>query len=228
MFELPSADLFARLLGVPFALATARTPCALLDLSAGERAQLRGLCGEQRRTDWLCGRAALKELLVRAGEDPETSRLNFPNSRFSLTHSQGVSVAVGVSRDSALGVGIDLERGRAPSVKAARFFLTEEEQCALECIDELEHHAQLLRLWTVKEAVFKADPANTGRVLLDYATANPLEFEGRALPTDGLRTIHYASVQVPAGFLSVATIPIQGLAHAAPAPRERTLVAQFL
>ncbi len=171
-------------LGVGLEVRTASQPVSVADLSPGERAQL----PEGRRGhDWLLGRAALKQLL----DGADTCRLSFPHRCLSLTHAAGVAVAARC-RDAA-GVGVDYEGWRTVDPRAVRFFLQDHER----------HGADLLRMWTVKEALFKATPHNDGAVFLDYAVADPTALAGTA--TDGTgRTFRYVSGRLPHGWLTVA------------------------
>lgn len=159
----------------------ATAPAPLDDLTAGE---LAGVPDGPRRRDWLLGRAALKA----SGID-DTSTVAFPNRCLSLTHSAGVAVAARCDGDQA-GVGVDLE-GRAVDPRTARFFLRPGE------------HGDLLRLWTVKEALFKATPANAGAVLVDYALDNCEAISGTAHDRQG-RTFEYLSRRRPEGWLTIA------------------------
>jgi 4'-phosphopantetheinyl transferase EntD len=166
---------FAKALGRPLRLAAAAEKADVL--SPGERAALQGLKAERRRDSWLRGRAALKALLG----DIDTSTLRFPHPELSLTHTEDVAVAVAC--EGAAGVGVDLEL-RTPSERAARRFLSEAEFAAAGGSDGW------LRLWTVKEACFKADLQNKGRTILEYAVQDP--------------RFRHASVRVFGGWLTVA------------------------
>jgi hypothetical protein len=168
-------------------LVTATRPLSVDDLTAGERATFERLVGTLRRQDWLLGRAALKRLLGGA----DTSGVSFPHASLSLAHTAGVAVAV--AGGSAAGLGVDFERWRPADLRTARFFLHDDER--------LEH--DLLRLWTVKEALFKATPANGGAQLLDYRLNDPASLDGTATDGRGHR-FRYVCVQLPAGPLSVA------------------------
>jgi hypothetical protein len=163
-------------------LAEATTPAPLAQLTAGERALLP--TGE-RRHDWLLGRAALKAAGV-----GDTSTLVFPHRCLSLTHSAGVAVAARCDGDQA-GVGVDLEAWRTIDPRTARFFLRPGEA------------GDLLRLWTVKEALFKATPANGGVALVDYEVDDPSALEGTARDRRG-RAFEYLSRRRPDGWLTVA------------------------
>jgi hypothetical protein len=161
-------------------LAVATAPATVL--TAGE---LAAAPDGPRRHDWLLGRAALK-----AHGIGDTSTVAFPNRCLSLTHSAGVAVAARCDGDQA-GVGVDLEGWRTIDPRTARFFLKPNEQ------------GDLLRLWTVKEALFKATPANAGAVLVDYEVEDPLAMEGTALDPHG-RAFEYLSRRRPEGWLTIA------------------------
>lgn len=165
------------------------------ELSAGERSAFAQLELAARRREWLLGRAALKRVLARLGASPDTSRIAFPNASCSLSHCGGLAVAAG-ARDARLrGLGIDLELGRAVDARAARLFLTREERAA----------GPWLRLWTAKEAIFKADPDNAGRVLADYRLVDPARRVGWAkLAGSGHAAFRYASFRLRNGFVSLA------------------------
>jgi hypothetical protein len=193
-------------LGIPIAFALERRPLPEEGLSEGERARYAGFSLPRRREDWLRGRAALKTLLRSLGEPEDTAGLAFPNARLSLSHSAGIAVAAGfrASPEGALGLGVDFE-GRRP-VKAAtvRFYLSEAERSRPEAAALAE--SDLLRLWTVKEALYKADPGNRSRGwnLGAYEVAGSLaDFAGSAR-VSGLLSFRYLSREVEEGFLSLA------------------------
>lgn len=174
-------------------------------LTPGESAELTKMTSPLRRESWLRGRAALKRLAVEMHGSQDTSTLKFPHPNFSLTHSENWAVAIGVISTKLAGLGVDLEIKGAPKAETARRFLNPSEMVWLRRMDELEHPRLLHRLWTVKEAIFKADPDNAGKTLKDYALADPGFKAGRALRAS--RLFHYASFEFPAGFLSVAVLP---------------------
>ena len=164
-------------------LAVATSPVAVDDLSPGELARLPdGL----RRHDWLLGRAALKALLRIA----DTSSVVFPNRSVSLTHSAGLAVAARCDGRQT-GFGVDLEGWRTIDPRAARFYLHAREQ------------GDLLRLWTVKEALFKATPDNDTAVFLDYEVDDP-DALGGAARDRRCRTFEYVSRRRPEGWLTLA------------------------
>ncbi len=183
------ADDISGRLGVEARLAFATTPATPDDLSPGERAQCpAGL----RRNDWLLGRAALKRVL--GGGD--TSHLRFPSRSLSLSHAGGLAVVVQVDGGQA-GVGVDYEPWRVVDPRTARFFLGPHER------ERARGEADLLRLWTVKEALWKATPQNLGATLVDYETDDDAEAAGGAV--DGRdQVFRYASRSVDGGWLTVA------------------------
>lgn len=182
-----------------------REPVAEARLTAGEREILAGLTAPARRESWLRGRSALKRLQATLGGSEDTSTLKFPHPRLSLTHSDAWAIAVGSASSKLLGIGVDLEVKGAPKAETARRFLNPAELVWLRRMDEDERPRMLHRLWTVKEATFKADPENPGRTLRDYGLADPGFIAGKA--RRGERVFYYASFEVPDGFLSVAVLP---------------------
>ncbi len=176
-------------LGVDVDLAESQSPAAVDNLSPGERARLPQPGG--RRGDWLRGRAALKALL----DDRDTATIAFPHRGLSLTHSAGVAVAARCDGDQD-GLGVDFEGWRRVDPRAARFYLHPDEW-------HDDERGDLLRLWTVKEAVFKATPANREAVLLDYRVADPDALAGTATDRAG-RRFRYVSRRRPDGWLTIA------------------------
>jgi phosphopantetheinyl transferase (holo-ACP synthase) len=112
-----------------------------------------------------------------------------------------------ISGATFLGIGIDVETTRPVNPESARFFLTTTERESLKEAGADTSPRTLLRLWTVKEAIMKADVKNTERMLGDYTLENPLQWRGVAYAQD--RTplqFHYSSLQMDHGFLSIAIV----------------------
>ena len=173
--------------------------------TAAEKALANAFESPERRTIWLHGRSAVKLVLARLGEDTDTSGILFPAPRFSLSHCRFTAVAVGLSDGTLVdGIGIDLELGRTPPERSMRFFLTEDESKWVSGIQHQNVDMALLRLWTVKEALFKADPDNAGRVLTSYRLEDPSRDSGRAFAFDNV--LEYSSFSIPGGMLSVAIL----------------------
>ena len=190
---------------IPIIVCVEIKPLAETRLTPGEAADLANLTAPARRESWLLGRAALKRLGAATGLGEDTSAFRFPHARMSLTHSESWAVAIGSMSPKLHGIGVDLEIKSIPKAETARHFLNPSELVWLRRMEETDHPRLLHRLWTVKEAIFKADPENQGRTLRDYALADPGFVAGRA--RRGSRLFYYASFEVPTGFLSVAVLP---------------------
>lgn len=124
-----------------------------------------------RMVEHVGGRTALALVMNEIGCAGDPMDVQFPHPRLSVSHSGRMAVAIGASSPAANGVGVDLEYRRGIDSGAARFFLDDDEQAtAQRLVDEraLNLPAILLQLWTVKEAVFKADLENNGQMLRNY------------------------------------------------------------
>jgi acyl carrier protein len=124
----------------------------------------------------------------------------FPHPRLSLSHTDRQGVAAGATGPGA-GIGVDLEDLRPADPRCAHFFLRPEEEAWLRQASprEVAH----LRLWTVKEALFKADLGNATTTLRDYAIDDPAAVTGLARAPSGVRFV-YASARRRDTILSVA------------------------
>jgi len=192
-----------RALGLELCLVVAARPLHRAALSAGESAVFRSLATAARRREWLTGRLALKRLLERLGAEADTSAIAFPHARYSLSHSAGVAVAAG-SGAPLRGLGVDVELRGGVDPRVARWFLTADEQSWVPSAGKDAPHT-LLRLWTVKEALYKADAGNAGRVLTDYCLAELGRASGCAARAPDLwPRFRYASFRVRGGYLSIA------------------------
>ena len=185
----------------PFVLSMASRPVEKFLLTAGELNCLRTLEGSPRREAWLRGRTALKRLLTRMGDDTDTSRLEFPHPRISLTHSRTLAVAMGTTDSRTIGVGADLELGSGPSAAGTHLFLTHCERLKL-CQLTARNR---LRLWTVKEALYKANPKNSESWFTDYVVQDPMGLTGSAVIrcNQGV-ALRYTSFAVARGYLTFA------------------------
>jgi len=188
-------------LGIPLQLAVTSSPATVCDLSPAERTALGEITTRQRALSWLRGRAALKVLLGELG-DTDTARIRFPNPRYSLTHSGEVAVAAACRSGDTVGLGIDLEWDRPAPNAAARFYLTAAEARWVASQPEAVRGRELLRLWTIKEALFKADPCNDQTVLSDYAPGRPQDHGG--ICETATVELRYLCVRLCGGFMSVA------------------------
>jgi len=189
--------------GVSLRVALSMKPAKVDKLTSRERLHLETLGNDRRLLSWLTGRAALKSLLASLGDPAETMEIEFPHQRYSLTHSGTYAVAVGTSSDEFIGIGVDLEIHRPVRRETARVFLDEREQAWLESCAETSITKQLLRLWTVKESLFKSDPENGKRWFSDYRIETPSAQSGRAFLKDKSDAeFRYASIEFDEGFLS--------------------------
>lgn len=136
--------------------------------------------------------AALSPLLA---DEVQSDNLVFPHSALSLTHSGTVFVAA--RAEGCAGVGVDFECWRSVDVRTARFFLSAAERSTL------DGEADLLRRWTVKEALFKATPDNAEAVLVDYDLGGPPARSGRVVGARG-ESFRYSCVDLESGHLAVA------------------------
>jgi acyl carrier protein/phosphopantetheinyl transferase len=172
-------------------------PLAPTLLTGGELAQLASLAGEPQRLQWLRSRRALRLVLAVAGLRPNAAAYRFPHRRLSLTHTADVGVAagfvgpVGVIPAVLAGVGVDVEAAHAADPRAARFFLREHEQAWLAGLPVEERAEQQVGLWTVKEAVFKADAGNRHTLLRDYSLLRPSAGSGTAVAHGRSRRIAF-------------------------------------
>jgi 4'-phosphopantetheinyl transferase EntD len=193
-------------LGPTWLITVAAVPVAVGSLTAGERVAYDRLPrAGGRRSDWLTGRAALKALLRRLGEDDDTSRISLPHPRIALSHAGRAAVAFAARQPTAYGVGVDVEPVRRTPPDMARFFLGDAERAALDGLDGAAAEAETLRLWTVKEAVFKADMANSGAQLRDYVLDSADRWVGWARrPGQPQLCIRYRTVRTTAHLVTVA------------------------
>lgn len=179
---------FTRSLGRDVRMVVVRTPADPHRLSRPEQLSASLIRSPERQAQWLRGRAALRAVMMRMSRFPQTGSLRFPHPELSLTHTGDVAIAVGI--DGAEGIGIDLET-KTPSDRAARRFLSPR---------ELGGDAR--RLWTVKEACFKADLDNAGVTVSEFLIDDPASPVGRARRGD--RAFLYASTEAFHGWLTVA------------------------
>jgi hypothetical protein len=152
-------------------------------------------------------RVALKQVLTRLGEDVALAdSLSLPHPRFSLTHARPLSVAIGLPEAAAgrcLGLGIDFEPWERPvRLDTASLFLSPEEQRWLASQQPGSRARLQLWLWTLKEALFKADPENATQHLKAYEILDLGQPQG--LATRGAFTFRYCQLAGELGGLSVA------------------------
>lgn len=200
------------LLGVRVRLTAATRPLDPSALTDGEAGRWRSLPAGPRRSDWLLGRRALRLLLHVLGLEADSSTISFPHPGLSLTHAGGIAVAAGVDTGAeglgraVWGLGVDYEPHRSSvDPRLAGLFLDTREQAWAGRFRRRGRRHEILRLWTVKEALFKATPGNGGVTVAAYAVEDPAASHGAARgPCPPGSELRYASIDLPAGFLAVA------------------------
>jgi phosphopantetheinyl transferase len=185
----------------PIHLISARHPIELETLDPLDRNRLGEFTTVRRRQQWLRGRQALLEIARVLQIDASSSALRPPRTGISLTHSDPLSIAAGVEADA--GIGVDLESWRRTSPAMLRWYLTETERRQLDVASQQTR----LRLWTVKEALFKANNDDRERALTDFEIDDVTAITGCA--RSPRQYFRYTSFNLPQGILSI-TIRNQG------------------
>lgn len=202
------ARLFSELLGVPIAVALASNSDCIseAELSVKEKEQYEFLSNRRKRS-FLLGRTALKQLLAESGGTGETGHLSFPVAGYSLSHSSGRGVAVScLSPVSKIRVGVDIEMVRRLDRRSAKFFLSESEKRWLAKCDDSRVTLELIRLWTVKEALFKANMSCADRSLVKYGLFSPASSSGEAGHELSGGRFRYATLASDGFYISCAVL----------------------
>jgi acyl carrier protein len=118
------------------------------------------------------GRAALRVAAALAGLPGDPDGYRFPHPRASVTNGERAGAAAVLVSGPAAGIGVDLEHDRPVTPAMARFYLHDDELSTV-VRPGYGPGDDPLRLWTVKEAIFKADPGNAGRIVRDYRVTDP-------------------------------------------------------
>lgn len=144
-------------------------------------------------------------IALRAADRAPDAVASWPCPFASLTHSRDVAIAVAVPPEvPAIGIGIDLEHDRPIKPAMARLICGEHERAWLASLPADRHAAEVLRLWTAKEALYKADPAQGDAIVAEYTLAHP----GASLTTggrlDSSRPATVTSLRPPGAVISVA------------------------
>ncbi|MBY0358029.1 MAG: 4'-phosphopantetheinyl transferase superfamily protein [Candidatus Obscuribacterales bacterium] len=160
----------------------------------------------RRKNSWSRGRFVLKKLLERMEQDADTASITFPHRAFSLSHSGECAIAVFLKGEQAKGIGVDLEFLREIKDESARFFLNDAERTWYFNLPPELRMTNLIRLWTIKEAVFKSDLQNDSQTLSRYALFDPSSSSGQAERQAEAETFvfDYLSLDLGQSWLSVA------------------------
>jgi 4'-phosphopantetheinyl transferase EntD len=153
-------DRFAKDLSVDFVLkAQAHT-------ATGKKFGIRSL----RELEFKSGRLALAACLKAARLPSDVEQVIFPNTSLSLAHTDVYAVAALKNSKKYLGIGVDLEEKKTfIQERALRLYFSPNE---LERMPTMADQIMRLMVWVAKEAVFKADLNNKGRVLGNYSLQN--------------------------------------------------------
>lgn len=117
---------------------------------------------------------------------------------------EAVAAELGRTDAHLAGIGIDYEPWRETAdLRTSRFFLRPSEQAYV------TDSRCLLRLWTVKEALFKATPDNGDATLLEYEIADPGTSSGWARGPRA-EQIRYVCLDLDSGPLVVAVCVARG------------------
>ncbi len=209
--ELDLEKHFSASLGSKILLCLSRDELKADELSEDELQTLSSMKHEMRRSSWLRGRKALKALLMRSNNGPlqslsaNTSQIKMPHPKLSLSHSGGVAVAV--LRLDGDGIGVDIESERAVRDGAVRFYLSADNERDW-CLDLIgpNKNEELLRLWTTKESLFKADLGNKDKTLNYYRVLEPGQEVGFAalVESKSASNFKYSSVKLGEFWLTVS------------------------
>ncbi len=185
-------------------LFAAGQPAPVHALSAGE-CTVADRLGKRARFEYLCGRAAQKSALAALGLDTDTSLVRMPHRSLSLTHAGDIAVAAYTGADRVLGIGVDFEPHANVNADRARFFLTPRELQTWPDVLHPDHAPDLLRLWTVKEALYKATADNDALTVRDFTVNEPWAWNGVAALTGRPDVaLRYVTTVARGGYLTVA------------------------
>lgn len=150
---------------------------------------------------WRGRRKALGKLLteLHLGPSEKADDLCFPQQRVSLSHSGCWSIALGTSSMKPRGIGIDFESNINMDAASTRLFLSQRERMRLGA-----NTSQALRIWSIKEAIFKSDPDNNNHRVWNYELFNPASHRGRAFRDGCNKTFYYFSLILLEGVLAVS------------------------
>lgn len=203
---------FSAALQLPLVLAVSSSPIGLTLLPEAEQALINQTTHETAKNSRLMARHALKTVFERLNLSYQ--QLSYPHSCFSIAHHDKAGIAVGMSEKflnegelNVSGLGVDIELPRQIKETGWKFFLTDKEQNFVKSAPKNDWQMYCTRLWTVKEALFKATPENkeNGILVAHFETDTP-SLEGGIARLKGSNTYYqYQSVyDVDLGWITVA------------------------
>ncbi len=154
------------------------------------------------------GRRLLGKLMRKnnLGGSFNTNSFRFPQKNCSISHCDDIVVCMLSPLSELNGLGIDIELHRAISINTGKLLLSNNEQRLLKTFNAYSSE-ELLRLWTVKEALFKADMNNSKRGWLScYECLLPHNWFGdaRLRINNHKKHFKYGTVPFNSGYLSIA------------------------
>lgn len=167
-----------------------------LPLSNAEGSAYAVYTNPRRKQSWLRARCALKTLMKSTGEHTDTSLIPFPDKRYSISHAGDIAVAVARLDDAPKGMGVDLEICRSLKSGSERFFLNEIEKAWLDSCNDAQRNDERIRLWTIKEAVYKSDCIAQDGVFKNYSIESPGDHFGNVrleVEQGAVRRFRYAT-----------------------------------
>jgi enterobactin synthetase component D len=167
---------------------------ALVDSALAPEEKTRaGTLPALRRRTWAGGRAAMREVLRRAGlpspaifADDRGAPLLPGGVTGSITHKEGLAAAL-VAVESRARVGIDVELDHARSTDISSRVLAEDEAAELAHLDRDARAREVLLRFSAKEAIYKAiDPFVRRYVAFEEVSVSTHE-DGTAAVTPRLK-----------------------------------------
>ena len=177
-------------------LVSANKPLMPAALDAIDERRLIDFSTPQRKRQWLRGRHALLKLAKRLELNTPLSNLQPPCTGISLTHNGKWSIAAGI--DSGRDIGVDFEAWRNIDDAMLRWYLTPTEQGQLRIASQFTR----LRLWTIKEALYKANHTSCAFALTEFELEQVCAMTGLAFNNE-IR-FRYTSLVLRQGLLSIA------------------------
>ncbi|HWS41144.1 MAG TPA: 4'-phosphopantetheinyl transferase superfamily protein, partial [Arenimonas sp.] len=170
--------------------------------SVQEIEKLANIGSENRKTEYILGRHALKEVLSKINHDNDTSKISWPHLNCSLSHSDGYAVAVSCLESQ--GIGIDLQLNKTPPATMAERILSKQSFAYWQALPNENKATELQRLWTVNEAIYKACPVPQQPNFRCYQLSSPqcMQSDGFIDDTQYQFSIH--SAKLVHGYITIA------------------------
>jgi 4'-phosphopantetheinyl transferase EntD len=171
-------------------------------LNYNETEKFTEFTSDKRKTEYVLGRYALKEVLASVALNTDTSCISWPHANCSLSHSDGHAVAVASKAYS--GVGIDLQLNKTPPFAMADRILSGQTLEYWQHLAETDKAKYLQRFWTANEAIYKACPAPQPAYFRHYRLHTPESLESDASIDNTDLQFKVFSAELENGFISLA------------------------